>query len=110
MNPVKNVHLFSFMLIVCFKRYKNTQGIRYHYQHYDHDAVEEAVPQMEVPEVVNPEVKEVVSEAAKGENVETSAYCDFCLGDARENKKTGTKEELISCSDCGRSGRKAHDI
>lgn len=33
-----------------------------------------------------------------------STYCDFCLGDARENKKTGTSEELVSCSDCGRSG------
>ena len=29
-------------------------------------------------------------------------YCDFCLGDAHENKKTGTSEELVSCSDCGR--------
>ena len=63
------------------------------------------MPQMEVPEVAPPEKKDVPSDAAKGENVETSAYCDFCLGDARENKKTGTKEELISCSDCGRSGK-----
>ena len=58
---------------------------------------------MENPEVPNPEKKEA-GDASKLENVETSAYCDFCLGDARENKKTGTKEELISCSDCGRSG------
>jgi hypothetical protein len=34
-----------------------------------------------------------------------SPYCDFCLGDAQENKKTGTSEELVSCSDCGRSGK-----
>lgn len=34
-----------------------------------------------------------------------SPYCDFCLGDQRENKKTGTAEELVSCSDCGRSGK-----
>lgn len=34
-----------------------------------------------------------------------SPYCDFCLGDARENKKTGGSEELVSCSDCGRSGK-----
>ncbi|XP_055919968.1 zinc finger protein ubi-d4 B [Eupeodes corollae] len=33
-----------------------------------------------------------------------SPYCDFCLGDARENKKTNLPEELVSCSDCGRSG------
>ncbi|XP_076815577.1 zinc finger protein DPF3-like isoform X2 [Clavelina lepadiformis] len=35
---------------------------------------------------------------------QSNSYCDFCLGDADENKKTGTPEELISCSDCGRSG------
>ena len=35
---------------------------------------------------------------------EVSKYCDFCLGDATENKKTGQKEDLVSCADCGRSG------
>lgn len=35
-----------------------------------------------------------------------SPYCDFCLGDSRENKKTGGQEELVSCSDCGRSGKR----
>ncbi|KAK4299880.1 hypothetical protein Pmani_027880 [Petrolisthes manimaculis] len=33
-----------------------------------------------------------------------SPYCDFCLGDTTLNKKTGDPEELVSCSDCGRSG------
>lgn len=32
-----------------------------------------------------------------------SQYCDFCLGDSAENKKTRSAEELVSCSDCGRS-------
>lgn len=40
----------------------------------------------------------------KGKLAAPSPYCDFCLGDTRENKKTGTAEELVSCSDCGRSG------
>ena len=31
-------------------------------------------------------------------------YCDFCLGDEMENKKTGNKEEMVSCADCGRCG------
>lgn len=31
-------------------------------------------------------------------------YCDFCLGDSNMNQKTGLSEELVSCSDCGRSG------
>lgn len=39
------------------------------------------------------------------EKAAPSPYCDFCLGDARENKKTGGSEELVSCSDCGRSGK-----
>ena len=30
-------------------------------------------------------------------------YCDFCLGDSGENKKTNSAEILVSCSDCGRS-------
>ncbi|MEQ2162008.1 hypothetical protein GOODEAATRI_015531 [Goodea atripinnis] len=30
-------------------------------------------------------------------------YCDFCLGDQDSNRKTGQAEELVSCSDCGRS-------
>ena len=33
-----------------------------------------------------------------------SNYCDFCLGDSTENKKTNEAEDLVSCSDCGRSG------
>lgn len=32
-----------------------------------------------------------------------SIYCDFCLGDEGENKKTKSAESLVSCSDCGRS-------
>lgn len=39
------------------------------------------------------------------ERAPPSAYCDFCLGDAVSNKKSGQPEELLSCSDCGRSGK-----
>lgn len=38
------------------------------------------------------------------DKAEANDYCDFCLGDKNENKQTGTREELVSCSDCGRSG------
>lgn len=34
----------------------------------------------------------------------SSRYCDFCLGDVNENKRTGKPEDLVTCSDCGRSG------
>ncbi|KAK7791279.1 hypothetical protein R5R35_005594 [Gryllus longicercus] len=49
------------------------------------------------PEVLPPSVEEK-------DRAAPSPYCDFCLGDAHENKKTGQSEELVSCSDCGRSG------
>ena len=35
---------------------------------------------------------------------QSSGYCDFCLGDSSYNKKTLQPEELIACSECGRSG------
>ena len=41
----------------------------------------------------------------KKKEVKPSGYCDFCLGDASENKKTGKPEELVSCAECGRSGK-----
>jgi len=45
------------------------------------------------------------SAAASSKTVSTSKYCDFCLGDEMENKKTGKCEEMVSCADCGRCGR-----
>ena len=35
---------------------------------------------------------------------QSSGYCDFCLGDSSYNKKSLQPEELIGCSECGRSG------
>lgn len=53
-------------------------------------------------------VGEVSKSSKGGGGPETNNYCDFCLGDATENKKTQTPEDLISCSDCGRSGMKKY--
>ncbi|XP_045455686.1 zinc finger protein ubi-d4 A [Melitaea cinxia] len=55
-------------------------------------------PAIATPTTSAPKLKEPVKKASP------SPYCDFCLGDDRQNKKTGTPEELVSCSDCGRSG------
>lgn len=41
--------------------------------------------------------------AGKGKVAPPQDYCDFCLGDTAENKKTKSAESLVSCSDCGRS-------
>ena len=38
-------------------------------------------------------------------SAQSSGYCDFCLGDSSCNKKSMQPEELIACSECGRSGR-----
>ncbi len=35
---------------------------------------------------------------------EPAPYCDFCLGDSQLNRKSGQPEDLIACSECGRSG------
>lgn len=43
--------------------------------------------------------------AASSKSVSASKYCDFCLGDEMENKKTGKCEEMVSCADCGRCGK-----
>ncbi|OAD52898.1 Zinc finger protein DPF3 [Eufriesea mexicana] len=51
-----------------------------------------------------------MNEKKAGKSAQPSPYCDFCLGDARENKKTGGSEELVSCSDCGRSGKPEEKI
>ncbi|XP_073988570.1 double PHD fingers d4 isoform X6 [Rhodnius prolixus] len=46
----------------------------------------------------------LIMEQNEKERAVPSPYCDFCLGDAVSNKKSGQPEELLSCSDCGRSG------
>ena len=50
-----------------------------------------------------PQPKKTVGPDGK-ERAVSLGYCDFCLGDANENKKTHEAEELVSCAECGRSG------
>ena len=38
------------------------------------------------------------------ERAAPSGYCDFCLGDRHQNKKTNKPEDMVSCAECGRSG------
>ena len=40
----------------------------------------------------------------KKKKVDASTFCGFCRGTAQCNKD-GEEEELISCADCGNSGR-----
>lgn len=116
---------------VCGKRYKNRPGLSYHYTH-THLAEEEGEEEKETEVAPSPprpsdnhkrenqtirNWKEVrkglcpdtdlfLPAAQKGPDgvIIPNDYCDFCLGDQDSNRKTGQAEELVSCSDCGRSG------
>ncbi|XP_060722079.1 zinc finger protein DPF3 isoform X1 [Tachysurus vachellii] len=91
---------------VCGKRYKNRPGLSYHYTH-THLAEEEGEEERE-PEIPQSpaEHKTQNHKLQKGPDsgVIANDYCDFCLGDSGSNRKTGQAEDLVSCSDCGRSG------
>lgn len=63
-----------------------------------------------VPEKIPEQAQQSTSGAdapSKDGKPTPSPYCDFCLGDSNVNKKTGSQEELVSCSDCGRSGKQS---
>lgn len=60
------------------------------------------LPEIKFPDEYTAEERRIARQERK--SAVPSPYCDFCLGDQRENKKSGLGEELVSCSDCGRSG------
>lgn len=110
---------------ICGKRYKNRPGLSYHYAH-THLADEEGDDDQDSEPCSPPVMKNEGhkrsgvslrsrsrgknrtledSRARKGPDgaIISNNYCDFCLGGSNMNKKTGRAEELVSCSDCGRS-------
>ncbi|XP_028658117.1 zinc finger protein ubi-d4 isoform X1 [Erpetoichthys calabaricus] len=90
---------------ICGKRYKNRPGLSYHYAH-SHLADEEGEDKedSEPRTPVAPRLEEQKSKKGPDGLALPNNYCDFCLGDSKINHKTGQAEELVSCSDCGRSG------
>ncbi|KAM9703911.1 zinc finger protein DPF3 isoform 4-T6 [Menidia menidia] len=104
-NRYKQKHNSKKAEEVCGKRYKNRPGLSYHYTH-THLAEEEGEEEKEVD---MPPASPQTSDNHKPKKGSDGAvipndYCDFCLGDQDSNRKTGQAEELVSCSDCGRSG------
>ncbi|XP_016429229.1 zinc finger protein DPF3-like [Sinocyclocheilus rhinocerous] len=89
---------------VCGKRYKNRPGLSYHYTH-THLAEEEGEEERETEIPQSPPIHHENHKPQKGPDgtIIPNDYCDFCLGDSGSNRKTGQAEELVSCSDCGRS-------
>ncbi|XP_011610257.1 zinc finger protein DPF3 isoform X2 [Takifugu rubripes] len=90
---------------ICGKRYKNRPGLSYHYTH-THLAEEEGEEEKEPEAAPSPPRPSDNHKPQKGPDgtIIPNDYCDFCLGDQDSNRKTGQAEELVSCSDCGRSG------
>uniref|UniRef100_A0A8C9PI46 Zinc finger protein ubi-d4 n=1 Tax=Spermophilus dauricus TaxID=99837 RepID=A0A8C9PI46_SPEDA len=90
---------------ICGKRYKNRPGLSYHHAH-SHLAEEEGEDKedSQPPTPVSQRSEEQKSKKGPDGLALPNNYCDFCLGDSKINKKTGQPEELVSCSDCGRSG------
>ncbi|XP_075904466.1 zinc finger protein DPF3 isoform X3 [Nelusetta ayraudi] len=90
---------------ICGKRYKNRPGLSYHYTH-THLADEEGEEEKETDAPPSPPHLPDNHKPQKGPDgvIIPNDYCDFCLGDQDANRKTGQAEELVSCSDCGRSG------
>ena len=108
--------------VVCNKKYKNQQSLRYHYEHHNHNNAAGAAgggaaagggdartpvngtePEPAEPANDGPPPDHVTG-AKRKKGMPPSSYCDFCLGSADINKKSGSSEELVSCADCGRSG------
>ncbi|XP_056017884.1 zinc finger protein ubi-d4-like isoform X2 [Ostrea edulis] len=104
----------------CGARYKTRPGLQYHYNHFHNGMIEdETVPSPKPPARASSRtavLKSLVASSSgtvseKGgrsgmdkRDISANNYCDFCLGDSEENKKSNQPEELVSCSDCGRSG------
>uniref|UniRef100_A0A674D676 Zinc finger protein DPF3-like n=1 Tax=Salmo trutta TaxID=8032 RepID=A0A674D676_SALTR len=95
---------------VCGKRYKNRPGLSYHYAHTHlaeeegEEEREEEMPPTPPPHRPDPDPDNHKPQRAADGSIIPNDYCDFCLGDSDSNRKTGQAEELVSCSDCGRSG------
>ncbi|XP_033002376.1 zinc finger protein DPF3 isoform X4 [Lacerta agilis] len=89
---------------ICGKRYKNRPGLSYHYAH-THLASEEGDDAQEQETRSPPVHRNENHKPQKGPDgaIISNNYCDFCLGGSNMNKKSGRPEELVSCSDCGRS-------
>ncbi|XP_016384756.1 zinc finger protein DPF3 isoform X3 [Sinocyclocheilus rhinocerous] len=103
-NRYKQKHNSKTTDSVCGKRYKNRPGLSYHYTH-THLAEEEGEEERETEIPQSPPVHHENHKPQKGPDgtIIPNDYCDFCLGDSGSNRKTGQAEELVSCSDCGRS-------
>jgi len=83
-----------FICAHCGAKYKSRPGLNYHmaHVHSDFNELNKAAAQAQ-------QGNQLISAA-----VDVSTFCDFCLGDRTENKKTSLPEDLVSCHDCGRSG------
>uniref|UniRef100_K1PVM8 Zinc finger protein ubi-d4 n=1 Tax=Magallana gigas TaxID=29159 RepID=K1PVM8_MAGGI len=90
----------------CGARYKTKPGLQYHYNHFHNGMIEdETVPSPQPPTRAFSRTAEKSGRLGMDkQDISANNYCGFYLGDSEENKKTNQPEELVSCSDCSRSG------
>ncbi|VDI22236.1 zinc finger protein ubi-d4 [Mytilus galloprovincialis] len=90
---------------VCNARYKTRPGLSYHYNHFHNGIIDDQeLSQSPKPQRSTRNSSGPKSNMSIDDKISANNYCDFCLGDSTENKKTEMPEDLVSCSDCGRSG------
>ena len=115
---------------VCGRICKTPQGLLLHLNSYpSHRQAHAELQQEEAPESevassheatpsVHEETPAAVATATTAavpapvvkQKVASNDYCDFCLGTSAENKKTNKPESLVSCGDCGRSGKSYNSL
>ncbi|XP_033735985.1 LOW QUALITY PROTEIN: zinc finger protein DPF3-like [Pecten maximus] len=88
----------------CGARYKTRPGLAYHYTHFHNGMLDEEVLPPTSPKPATRTSSRTANKSNIDDKISANNYCDFCLGDSLENKKSNQPEELVSCSDCGRSG------
>ena len=86
---------------VCRRRYKTASSLKAHHTQYHAGEPFPAILEEKVPVILPPPPNLQGKEVAK-----PNPYCDFCLGDSTGNKKTSKPEKMVSCADCGRSGKR----
>lgn len=98
------------MCPVCHRRYKTSASLKAHTTQYHPGESTTPQPPPQPPAVRVPVTQPPPDESGTHMSdpkrpAKRNPYCDFCLGDETINKKTNKHERMVSCADCGRSGK-----
>ena len=102
------------MCPVCHRRYKTSASLKAHTTQYHPGETTTPQPPPQPPVAVRvpvtttqppPSDESTAQPSDPKRPAKRNPYCDFCLGDDTINKKTNKHERMVSCADCGRSGK-----